>query len=294
MGKITAILALVLMMFGSFAPLSSADAFNNIVIDASSGVRVYTPTPSQMSGKKFELTFVIANVDYIDPEDGSIHYFKDYQNVRWRINGCGVNYNVDLNREDHRDQLVGTLPQVTVKGTLPANKECTITTEDYSKGLTTAMLCEPDENDNCRNNDAIYPLPITIDIAKKDDVIKIIGQDVVFTETSPKFRSRFYPMSLRSSNDASLPKVRVIDSSWTWGIYTPNGQICSRETHHNRLNPIYTAIISKKASSKCIVKANAAYLVGSNVPTEKGIRFGLNYINGSKEVLVAQERMVTK
>lgn len=284
---------LLAILFASVAPISKVEAFNNFVIESSSGMHVYAPTPHEMNPKNFKLKFVIKIPQYTDAQ-GKIHYYDDYSMVNWNIQGCGISEKVQWNREENYDQLVNTMPQIEVTGKMPT-RNCTITTWNPSVAqFSSAKPCEPGEDGVCRNTDMIFQLPLTLDLSFRERAIRITGPRRVMQGSNPTYESTFdptkYVASVKPSSD-SEPKVevKVIDTAWNWQANSLLRGTCSRETSHDTLNPTYYADIHDTYRGSCRIVAKAGYVTETN-GIENGVRFGLNYIRGYKNIIVAENR----
>lgn len=288
MKKLVAIVTLAFMMISIFAPLSQAEAFNNFVIESASGMHVYTPTPHEMNPKNFKLKFVIKIREFTDAQ-GNIHYYDNYSMVKWDIEGCGIDKEVRWNRDENYSQLVNTFPQIEVTGKMPT-RGCTLSTQ-YSN----AMPCEPGLDGSCRNEDMVFPLPLTLDISFRERAIKITGPRRVMQGSNPTYESTFDPVKFTTSvnpKSDSEPKqnVAIIDIVWNWQANSLRKGTCSRETSHNTFNPTYYADIHDTYRGACKIVAKAGYVTETTSGKDYGVRFGLHYIRGFKNIMVTTNR----
>lgn len=259
MKKLASIAIATMTVLSLLAPVAKVEAFNNIVIQ-SPGLHIYTPT--EMKVGKFNMKLQLRN--YIDNKS-----VKNYEFVHWRVEGCGLNVDTTWNKSTHYSKLVGTNPTLTIKGTLPAEKECTMDITIDSQA------CRLNSEGRCTNIFQNLYSSMYLDVSLQDDIVPITGPAEVKVGSRPQYESNF------TSDQMPL----ISEQRWTWSATRSDRKTCSRPTYHNQLNPIFDARINKNLGD-CVVKAKGIYLIASD--GQEKVDYNLNYINGSYKIKVVK------
>lgn len=282
MKRLAAIATFVIMTVSMLAPLSKVDAaWETPVLGSNTGMEVRVPRANDMKGGKFKLNFLI-KLPYTDA-NGTVQYRKEFDSVNWKINGCGLNTDINWNRTKNYQKLSNKYPNLIRTALMPSMNECVLFVD------TTARTCGVVQDGKCVDQFQDHRLKFSIYINYRPDAVVISGDDIdtVKLGSTPVYSSEFKLKPIEAN---------LIDKSqtyWFWEAKTRTGTgrviNCSRPTSHITISPDFKAIIRTdlKTPSTCTVKASGVYSYITegvdSTPT-----YVLNYVQGTKNITVVK------